>query len=128
MRVPDDLLYTREHEWVSVKGGIATIGITDYAQGSLGDITFVDLPKVGSVIEQFKRYATVESVKAASDVFAPVSGKVIKINEEFAAHPELVNRSPYDEGYFAKVEMVDQKDISGLMGPAKYKKYVEGLS
>ncbi len=128
MRVPDDLLYTKEHEWVSVKGGIATIGITDYAQGSLGDITFVDLPKVGSVIEQFKRYATVESVKAASDVFAPVSGKIIEINEEFTAHPELVNRSPYDEGYFAKIEMANQKDISGLMPSAEYKKYVEGLS
>ena len=128
MRVPDDLLYTKEHEWVSIKGGIATIGITDYAQGSLGDITFVDLPKVGSVIEQFKRYATVESVKAASDVFAPVSGKIIKINEEFAIHPELVNKSPYEEGYFAKVEMASQKDISGLMKPAEYKKYVEGLA
>ena len=128
MRVPDDLLYTKEHEWVSIESGIATIGITDYAQGALGDITFVDLPKVGSVIEQFKRYATVESVKAASDVFAPVSGKIIKVNEEFAAHPELVNRSPYDEGYFAKVEMINRKDISGLMGPAEYKKYIEGLA
>ncbi len=128
MHVPNDLLYTREHEWVSVKGGIATIGITDYAQGSLGDITFVDLPKVGSLIEQFKRYATVESVKAASDVFAPVSGRIIKINEEFAAHPELVNRSPYDEGYFAKVEMTNQKDISGLMPSSEYEKYVEGLA
>ena len=128
MRVPDDLLYTKEPEWVSVKGGIATIGITDYAQGSLGDITFVDLPKVGSVVEQFKRYATVESVKAASDVFAPVSGKIMKINEELAAHPELINRSPYDEGYFAKVEMAYQKGVSGLMTPAEYKKYIEGLS
>lgn len=128
MRVPDDLLYTKEHEWARVKGNIAVIGITDYAQGSLGDITFADLPKVGSVVEQFKRYATVESVKAASDVFAPVSGKIVKINEALAAHPELINKSPYDDGHFAKVEMSDDKGVSGLMSPAEYKKYVEGLS
>jgi len=128
MHVPDDLLYTKEHEWVSVKGKIATIGITDYAQGSLGDITFVDLPKAGGAIEQFKQYATVESVKAASDVYAPVSGKVIKVNGELAAHPELINQSPYDKGYFAQVEMSVDKDVSKLMSSVEYKKYVEGLS
>ncbi|MFH1189951.1 MAG: glycine cleavage system protein GcvH [Candidatus Omnitrophota bacterium] len=128
MHVPDDLLYTREHEWVRVKGKAATIGITDYAQGSLGDITFVDISKAGSVIEQFKQYATVESVKAASDVYAPISGKVSKINEELAAHPELINQSPYDKGYFAVVDMNNEKDISRLMSPSEYKKYIEGLS
>ena len=128
MLIQDDLLYTKEHEWVRIKGNTATIGITDYAQGSLGDITFVDLPKAGSVLEQFKQYATVESVKAASDVYAPVSGKVIKVNEELTAHPELINKSPYDNGYFAQVEISSEKEVSALMKPAEYKKYVEGLS
>ena len=127
MHIPDDLLYTKEHEWVSVKGKTATIGITDYAQGSLGDITFVDLPKIGSTLEQFKQYATVESVKAASDVYAPVSGKTLKVNEELASHPELINQSPYEKGFFAVVEMSSEKDLSGLMKAAEYKKYVEGL-
>jgi len=128
MRIPDDLLYTKEHEWVRVKGKVATIGITDYAQGSLGDITFVDISKAGSVIGQFKQYATVESVKAASDVYAPVSGKVSKINEELAVHPEFINQSPYDKGYFAVVDMNDEKDLSGLMSSSEYKKHIEGLS
>lgn len=128
MHIPDDLLYTKEHEWVRVKGKAATIGITDYAQGSLGDITFVDISKAGSVIERFKQYATVESVKAASDVYAPVSGKVSKVNEELAVHPEFINQSPYDKGYFAVVDMNNEKDLSGLMSSAEYKKYIEGLS
>jgi glycine cleavage system H protein len=128
MHIPDNLSYTKEHEWVSVKGKTATIGITDYAQGSLGDITFVDLPKIGKGVEQFKQYATVESVKAASDVYAPVSGKVVKVNEEIVLHPELINQSPYDKGYFAQVEITSEKDLSGLMTSAEYKKYVEGLS
>lgn len=127
MHAPEGLLYTREHEWVSIKGKTTTIGITDYAQGSLGDITFVDLPKVGAVLERSKQYAIVESVKAASDVYAPVSGKVVKVNEALTTHPELINQSPYDKGYFAVVEMADEKDVSGLMSSAEYKKYVEGL-
>lgn len=128
MNVPDDLLYTKEHEWVSIKGKSATIGITDYAQGHLGDVTFVDVPKVSSVVAQFKQCATVESVKAASDVYAPVSGKVVKANAELATHPELVNQSPYDKGYFAVIEMTDEKEAGNLMKSADYKKYVEGLS
>jgi glycine cleavage system H protein len=127
MHIPDNLLYTKEHEWVSIDGKTAKVGITDYAQGSLGDITFVDLPKVGRVLEQFKQYATVESVKAASDVFAPVSGKTVKVNEELASHPEFINQSPYEKGYFAVVEITNEKDAAGLMKAAEYKKYVEGL-
>lgn len=127
MQIPEDLLYTKEHEWVSIKGKSATIGITDYAQGHLGDITFVDVPKAGSAVTQFKQCATVESVKAASDVYAPVSGKVTKANNELAAHPELVNKSPYDKGYFAVVEISNDKEAANLMKSAEYKKYVEGL-
>lgn len=128
MQVPDNLLYTKEHEWVSIKGSSATIGITDYAQGHLGDITFVDLPKMGSAAIQFKQCATVESVKAASDVYAPVSGKVVKVNQEISSHPELVNQSPYDKGHFAVIEMINDKEAANLMKAAEYKKYVEGLS
>jgi glycine cleavage system H protein len=128
MQTPDDLLYTKEHEWVSIKGKTATIGISDYAQGHLGDITFVDVPKTGASVTQFKQCATVESVKAASDVYAPVSGKVVKANGELAAHPELVNQSPYEKGYFAVIEMTNEKETANLMKTADYKKYVEGLA
>jgi glycine cleavage system H protein len=128
MQVPDKFLYTKEHEWVSINGRTATIGITDYAQGHLGDITFVDVPKAGAVVTQFKRCATVESVKAASDVYAPVSGKVAKANAELAPHPEYVNQSPYEKGYFAVIEMSDEKETANLMKAAEYKKYVEGLT
>lgn len=128
MQTPDDLLYTKEHEWVSIKGTTATIGISDYAQGHLGDITFVDVPKAGTAVTQFKQCATVESVKAASDVYAPVSGKVVKANGELAAHPELVNQSPYEKGYFAVIEITNEKEAANLMKAAEYKTYVEGLS
>lgn len=128
MQTPDDLLYTKEHEWVSIKGTTATIGISDYAQGHLGDITFVDVPKAGTAVTQFKQCATVESVKAASDVYAPVSGKVVKANGELAVHPELVNQSPYEKGYFAVIEITNEKEAANLMKAAEYKTYVEGLA
>jgi glycine cleavage system H protein len=128
MNVPDSLLYTKEHEWVSIKGKSATIGITDYAQGHLGDITFVDVPKSGLSVAQFKQCATVESVKAASDVYAPLSGKVVKANGELAAHPELVNQSPYDKGYFAIIEISNENETANLMKATDYRKYVEALS
>lgn len=127
MNIPEDLLYTKEHEWVRIKGAEATIGITDHAQGSLGDITFVDAPKTGANVEQFKICATVESVKAASDVYAPLSGNVLRSNSELSKHPELVNRSPYDKGYFAVIEIKDATEKSKLMSAADYKKYVESI-
>ena len=127
MQVPDNLLYTKEHEWVSIKGAEATIGITDHAQRSLGDITFVDVPKTGINVEQSKICATVESVKAASDVYAPLSGKVLRSNSELSKHPELVNQSPYDKGYFAVIEIRDAKEKSKLMSAADYRKHVESL-
>ncbi len=128
MQIPEKLLYTKEHEWAKVEGKTAIIGITDYAQGSLGDITFADLPKEGSIVEQFKQCATVESVKAASDVYAPISGKVIKVNAELAAHPELINQSPYEKGYFAVIEMSSSIEATRLITASEYKQYVEGLS
>jgi len=128
MNIPENLLYTKDHEWVKIDGDNATIGITDYAQSSLGDITFVDLPKVGATIKQSKVAATVESVKAASDVYAPLTGEVTKANTELAAHPELVNKSAYESGWFARIKAADLSEKSSLMTPVQYKEYLQGLS
>lgn len=128
MNIPKDLLYTKEHEWVKIEGNKAKVGITDYAQGSLGDITFAGLPKAGDAVKQAQFCATVESVKAASDVYAPLSGKVVSINAELAAHPELVNKAPYENGYFFVMEISSPDEKKTLMDAAAYAKYVEGLS
>ena len=128
MLIPDNLLYTKDHEWVKIDGDNATIGITDYAQHALGDITFVDVPKVGSKVKQSELCATVESVKAASDVYAPLTGGVIKANTELADHPELVNKSAYESGWFVRIKIADMAEKSNLMTPVQYKEYVQGLS
>ncbi len=128
MNAPDNLLYTKDHEWVKIEGDNATIGITDYAQHALGDITFVDVPKIGSKVKQSEWCATVESVKAASDVYAPLTGEVIKANAELSSHPELVNKSAYESGWFAQVKIADMAEKSKLMTCAKYKEYIQGLS
>ena len=128
MLIPEDLLYTKDHEWIKAEGETAAMGITDFAQGSLGDITFVDVPKPGAKVKQFEWCATVESVKAASDVFAPLSGEVLKANAELADHPELVNKSPYDSGWFAVVKVADSAERSKLMTASQYKEYIQGLS
>ncbi|MCM8812517.1 MAG: glycine cleavage system protein GcvH [Candidatus Omnitrophica bacterium] len=128
MEVPHGLWYTKEHEWVKIEGNRATCGITDYAQHALGDITFVELPKPGSVCGQFKQFAVVESVKAASDVYAPLSGKVVKINEVLARQPELLNQSPFDRAWFVVIECSDTAEKENLMDAAAYRAYVEGLA
>jgi glycine cleavage system H protein len=128
MNVPENLLYTKDHEWAKIEGNQAAVGITDYAQHSLGDITFVELPKVGNKTEQFKLLATVESVKAASDVYASFSGKVVKINDALANSPELINQSAYDSGWIAVIEIQDIKEKSNLMTAAAYKTLLEGLA
>ncbi|MBM3243256.1 MAG: glycine cleavage system protein GcvH [Candidatus Omnitrophica bacterium] len=128
MLVPDNLLFTKDHEWAKIEKDTATIGITDFAQHSLGDITFIDLPKPKAVLSQSKICATVESVKAASDVYSPLSGEVLKINGELANSPELVNKSPYEAGWFAVIKIADLKEKDALMDTAKYKEYVETLS
>ena len=128
MNIPGNIFYTREHEWARIEDKKAYVGITDYAQSSLGDITFVELPKINSSLEQAKFCATVESVKAASDVYAPFSGKVLSVNQELSNHPELVNQSPYEKGYFFVMELSDESEKKNLMDAGKYKEYVEGLS
>ncbi len=117
--------YTKDHEWIKVDGAIATIGITEHAQEQLGDVVFVELPAVGKTVKQGGEAAVVESVKAASDVFAPVSGEVTEINKELEGDPALVNRGAEGEGWFFKVKLKDQSEIEGLMDKAAYDKFVE---
>jgi len=128
MSIVDNLFYTKDHEWAKIEGENATIGITDFAQGALGDITFIDLPKVGALLSQSKFCATVESVKAASDVYAPLSGEVLKVNTQLSTQPELVNLSAYDQGWFAIIKISDIAEKDKLMTASQYKVYVQELS
>jgi glycine cleavage system H protein len=125
MNIPDGLLYSKEHEWVRVDGKFATIGITDHAQSALGDITFIDLPKPGTAFKQFKQFASVESVKAVSDVYAPLSGKVVKVNDELNAHPEAINKSPYEQGWFVIIEIENESEKNALLSPAAYGNFLK---
>lgn len=118
--------YSKDHEWVTVDGGIATIGITDHAQQQLGDVVFVELPAIGKTVAKDAEAAVVESVKAASDVFAPVSGEVIAVNKELEGDPAMVNRSAEGDAWFMKVKLSDMTELDGLMNKAEYDKFVEG--
>ena len=123
MAYPADLKYTKEHEWVKVDGNTGTIGITDYAQNSLGDIVFVELPKVGAEITSGKSFGTVESVKAVSDLFAPVSGTVAEVNQELATAPEKVNSEPH-KAWMIKVALKNPSEVNGLLSSADYDKFI----
>ena len=119
------LRFTRDHEWVRLDGDLAVIGITDYAQSQLGDVVYVELPKLGHRVEQGKETAVVESVKAASEVYAPVSGEVAEVNDALAADPAKVNADPLGEGWFMKLRLDDPKELNGLMDEAAYQRFVE---
>jgi len=119
--------YTEDHEWVRVDGDIATIGITDYAQEQLGDVVFVELPDAGRAVEKGGDAAVVESVKAASEIYAPVGGEITEANQAVADDPALVNSAPTGDGWFFKMKMANAEDLDGLMDEAAYKSYVEGL-
>jgi glycine cleavage system H protein len=123
MSYPADFKYTKEHEWIKADGGIATIGITTHAQDSLGDIVFVDLPKVGSEITAGKTFGTVESVKAVSDLFAPASGKVTDVNGDLATSPEKINKDAHS-AWMIKVKLKDPNELNGLLSAADYEKFV----
>ena len=116
--------FSKYHEWVTVAGGIATIGISDHAQAQLGDVVFVDLPKVGRMVKAHDSVAIVESVKAASDVYVPVSGEVVEVNGELSGDPALVNRAAEAEGWFMKVKLSNEAELSELMDKAAYDKFV----
>ena len=120
MAYPDDLRYSKEHEWVRVDGSRATIGITSFAAEELGDIVFVELPEVGAVLKQFATFGVVESVKAVSDLFSPVSGEVMEVNDALRDAPELLNSDPFGEGWIAKVELADPAELDALMDAAAY--------
>lgn len=124
MAQPSGLLYSKEHEWVKLDGDVATIGITDYAQASLGDIVYVELPRVGATLEQFGSIGVVESVKAVSDIFTPVGGEVIGINDAIEGDPALVNRDPYGGGWLYKVQLADVSQTEALMSPEAYDQLV----
>jgi glycine cleavage system H protein len=123
MAYPKDYKYTKEHEWIQVKGNSATVGITDHAQESLGDIVFVELPKVGAQVEAGKSFGTVESVKAVSELYAPASGKVIEVNESLNQSPEAVNQDAH-KAWMIKVELTNPGQADGLMSADDYEKYV----
>jgi glycine cleavage system H protein len=120
MEFPEEYKYTEEHEWVMVEKGLAVIGITDFAQDALGDVVFVELPEVGAVLEAGKAFGVVESVKAVSDIYAPISGTVEAINDDLVETPEILNTSPYEDGWMIKIRMADAADADGLMDVEAY--------
>jgi glycine cleavage system H protein len=122
--IRDDLKYTKEHEWVKVEGGTATVGITDYAQGELGDIVFVELPKVGLKVQQMKSFGTIEAVKAISDMFSPLSGEVIEVNRELESDASVINKDPYGAGWIMKLKISDKNELDSLLSAADYKALV----
>ncbi len=124
MEFPEDLKYSKEHEWVLVDGNVATVGITDYAQDQLGDIVFVELPGIGDKVSKEDAFGVVESVKAVSDVYAPVSGKVLEVNDDLPENPEMLNEDPYGDGWMIKIEMNDLEELQDLMTAAEYEEYV----
>jgi glycine cleavage system H protein len=122
---PADLRYTREHEWAKVEGARAKIGITHYAQEQLGDVVFVELPKVGTRVRQMQTFGVVESVKAVSDLFAPLSGEVVEVNQALTEHPEQVNRDPYGAGWMIVITLGAAKEAENLMTAADYEAYLK---
>jgi glycine cleavage system H protein len=124
MPQPAGLLYSKEHEWVKLDGDVATVGITDYAQASLGDIVYVELPRLGAALEQFASIGVIESVKAVSDIFTPVGGEVTGINDAIEGDPALVNRDPFGVGWLFKVQLADVSQTEALLSPEAYDQLV----
>ncbi len=128
MNAPDELLYSKEHEWILQEDDIATIGITDYAQAELGDVVFVDLPKVGAPFSAADPFGTVESVKAVSEIYMPVSGKIVEINQTLLDSPQKVNDDPYGEGWIIRTRLEDPTELKQLMSSQVYSQYVQDES
>ncbi len=122
---PKDMLYSKTHEWISVENGIATIGITDHAQQQLGDITFVEVNEVGGEYEKEESIGTIESVKAVSDIYAPISGEITEVNEELENEPERVNQDPYEKGWILKMKLGNEEELKELMDFTTYEKFSE---
>lgn len=124
---PNNFHYTKDHEWVEVKGDIATVGITDYAQNHLGDVVYIELPAIGKALDAHSTIGTIESVKAVSEIFSPVSGEVIEANGALNNFPEVVNQDPHGKGWIIRLKMKNKGDLQALMNAADYEKYLEGL-
>jgi len=125
MSAPSDLRFTKTHEWVRLDGDVATIGITDHAQKELGDITYVELPEAGDAVAQNQPFGIVESVKAASDIYAPLDGEVVERNESLLTAPDLVNASPYDDAWFIKIRLKDTAQVEALMASDAYDEFAD---
>jgi len=125
MEFPEELKYTEEHEWVMVEDDVVTIGITDFAQDQLGDVVFVELPEVGETLESGKPLGVVESVKAVSDVYAPLSGEVVEVNDDLPDEPEMLNSSPYEDGWMVKIKLSDSGELDDLLDAAAYQEFIE---
>ena len=125
MVIPPDLRYTNEHEWVRVENGVGTVGITDYAQDQLGDVVYVDLPSPGKQLSQLAVFGEIESVKAVSELYAPVSGEVVESNGALADKPELINESPYSEGWIMKLRLTEESEVKNLLTADQYSDYIE---
>lgn len=122
---PEDSRYAKSHEYIHVEGEIGTVGITEYAQKELGDVVFVELPQVGTQLEQGDELGSIESVKAVSELFAPASGEVVEVNEALADKPELVNTDPYGDGWMVRIKLVDATEVEDLMTPEDYEDYIQ---
>jgi len=126
MSYPENFRYTKEHEWILVEGGTGTVGITDHAQKELGDIVFIDLPRPGAAVEAGKPLGSVESVKAVSDIYSPVTGEVIEVNELLAAAPEKLNEDPHGAAWLVRIRLSNPAELDGLMSAAEYEAYLGG--
>ncbi len=125
MDFPKDLKYTKEHEWIKVEGNMATIGITDYAQDSLGDVVYVELPQEGATVTKHEAFGVVESVKAVSDLYSPVSGSVSEVNDAIIDSPEAINEDPYGDAWMIKVDVSNKSELSDLLSAEDYQKFIE---
>jgi len=121
MNFPENLKYTKDHEWILVSGDTGTVGITEYAQGELGDVVFVELAVVGKALKQHESFGTIEAVKAVSDIYAPVSGSIIEVNKDLASTPEIVNKDPYGKGWMVKIKLSKSAEVGGLLEANAYK-------
>ena len=127
-KVPEDLKYTKEHEWAKIEGDVATIGITDYAQSELGDIVYIELPKVDSEVGQMAPIGTIEAVKTVADLYSPLSGKVVEVNERLSQNPSIVNNDPYGEGWIAKIRISNPDEVENLLSAEDYRKLLEEVA
>ena len=124
MNIPEDLRYTEDHEWARIAGDVVTVGITDYAQGELGDVVYLDLPSVGDQFQANDTFGSIEAVKAAADLYLPVSGEIVEVNQVLADAPETINSDPYGEGWMVKIKISDQGEFNGLMDPSAYQSHI----